>query len=143
MKIAAQVGDIQRHLFETLRRELVKKYQVLTAGRIAQGVVDRLFARPQALHGEELQIVENLSNELARDNQIIRDAAFISLEVMLELEGAKNDFRAERRIIETLHWLERFGKKPEGISLAKELKSLMSAGDFLRVGKQERLGEER
>ena len=97
----------------------------------------------RALHGEELQIVERLSNELARDNQIVRDAAFISLEAMLEMGGAKNDFRAERRIIETLHWLERFGQQPDGIPLAKELNRLMSAADFLRVQRQQELGGEK
>lgn len=140
-EITANVGSIQRHLFEALRRELTEEYEMITAGQLAQAVVDRLFARPAALHGEELRLVESLSNELAK-SQVVRDAAFVCLEALMQLEGAHNDFRAERRIIETLDWLERFGQKPQGTSLAEVLNNLLSTVGFLKVGRQETLGGE-
>jgi hypothetical protein len=40
---------------------------------------------------------------------------------MLEVEGATNDFQAERRILETIHWLEQFGEMPEEASLSAAL----------------------
>jgi hypothetical protein len=134
LKVASQVGTVERHLFELLRRELVKEYDAISSGQLAQLVVDRLFARPAALHVENLQVVERISTQLAQENEVVRDAAFVSLDAMLELEGAKNDFRAGRRIIETLHWLERFGNKPEGVSLPQVLDTLMSETKVLKIG---------
>jgi hypothetical protein len=136
LEVAAQVGKIQRQVFEMLRRELVTEYDPISGGQLAQLVVDRLFARPAPLHVEDNQIVESISTQLARDNEAVRDAAFVSLNAMLELEGAKDNYKAERRIIETMHWLARFGNKPEGVSLAQVFDTLKSETNVLKIGNE-------
>ena len=123
-EMSLQVGAVQRQVFEILRRELVKTHEAIEGGRLAQGVTDRLFARPAALHGEEFELVLKLSDDLAKENSALRNAAFVTLDAMLQIEGGKNDFRAERRIIETIHWLEQFGRKPNEMTLAETLETI-------------------
>jgi len=115
---------IQRQVFEILRRELVKTHEAIEGGRLAQAVTDRLFARPAALHGEEFELVRKLSDRLTKENSVLRNAAFVPLEAMLQIKGAKSDFKAERRIIETIHWLEQFGAKPKKLALADALDAM-------------------
>ena len=123
-EMSLKVGAVQRQVFEILRRELVKTHEPIEGGRLAQAVTDRLFARPAALYGEEFEMVRKLSDHLAKTNPVLRSAAFVTLDAMLQIEGVKNDFKSERRIIETIHWLEQFGQKPNQMTLADALDTL-------------------
>jgi hypothetical protein len=123
-EMSLQVGAVQRQVFEILRRELVKTHEAIEGGRLAQAVTDRLFARPAALYGEEFELVRKLSDHLAKEYPVLRSVAFVTLDAMLQIEGAKNDFKSERRIIETIHWLEQFGQKPKAMTLADVLDTL-------------------
>jgi hypothetical protein len=123
-QVSLHVQAIQRQVFEILRRELVKTHEAIEGGRLAQAVTDRLFARPAAVHGEEFELVRKLSDRLAKENSLLRNAAFVTLEAMLQIEGAKSDLKPERRIIETIHWLEQFGAKPKEMTLAEALDAI-------------------
>jgi len=124
-ELRSQVDAIQTRMVVMVRRELVKDYGTLAGSQLAQATVDRLFARPAGLSGESVELVKNLSHELARENKFVRDAAFVTLVAMLELEGAANDFKAERRIIETLDWLRQYGEPPTGLTLEEVNRRLM------------------
>jgi hypothetical protein len=52
---------------------------------------------------------------------------------MLELEGATNDFKAERRIIETRHWLHQYGEPPTGLTLQEVNQRLMRGEDLPQI----------
>ena len=132
-EVRSQIDAIQMRMVVMVRRELLKQYGALTGSQLAQATVDRLFARPAALSGEYEQLIESLSNELARNNQVARDAAFVTLAAMLELERANNDFKAERRILETLRWLKQFGEQPEGITLQEINDALFAEDDLLTI----------
>ena len=125
-EVRSQIDEIQTRMVVLVRRELVKHCGALEASQLAQATVDRLFARPAALTAEYSQRVETLGNEFARDNKFVRDAALVTLAAMLELEGANNDFKAERRILETLHWLHQFGEQPMQLSLEEVHQRLMT-----------------
>jgi hypothetical protein len=77
--IANQVSSIQRLVFERLRPEFVKENESISGLRLCQAVVDRFFARRGSLEGDEAGLVQHLSNEIARDNQVVREAAFVTL----------------------------------------------------------------
>jgi hypothetical protein len=132
-EITSHTGAIQTRMVVLVRRELVKHYEALTATQLAQAIVDRLFARPPALNNEYSELIENISTALARDNQFVRDAAFITLHALLELEGDKNDFKAERRIIETRHWLHQYGEPPMGLTLQEVNEKLMTEEDLPQI----------
>jgi hypothetical protein len=132
-EVKSQIAEIQTRMVVMVRRELVKHYEVLTASQLAQATVDRLFARPAALSDEYSQLIESLSNVIARENQFVRDASFITLNAMLELEGAENDFKTERRIIETLHWLHQYGEQPMGMTLQQVHQRLMTGEDLPEI----------
>ena len=139
-ELKSQIDSIQTRMVLMVRRELLKQYEVITASQLAQAAVDRLFARPAALGSE---LIESLSNELARENKFVRDAAFVTLAAMLELEGTGNDFKAERRILETVHWLKRYGEQPQGITLQEINESPFAEGDLRPIAKHEELKAER
>ena len=123
-EIANQISSIQRLVFDRLRPDFVKEHESISGLRLCQAVVDRLFARPASLQGDEAESVQHLSNEVAKNNQVVREAAFVTLKIMLEVEGDTNDFQAERRILETIHWLEQFGEIPEQTSLQRALEKV-------------------
>lgn len=129
-EIAAQVSAIQRCLFSQLHPRLTKEHGAIFGAQLAQSVVDRLFGRRVSLQGDALQLVDQLSSSLAERNQTVRDAAFVSLRAMLEVEGASNDFVAERRIVDTLHWLKQFGEMPANIPLTEVLDRLAADVDL-------------
>ena len=142
-EVKSQIDSIQTRMVVMVRRELLKQYGAITASQLAQAAVDRLFARPPALIGEYVQLIESLSSELARENKFVRDAAFVTLTAMLELEGANNDFKAERRILETLHWLKQYGEEPKGTTLQEINEAPFAEGDLLPITKREDLRENR
>jgi len=124
---------IQTRIVVLVRRELVRDYEALIASQLAQATADRLFGRPAALSSEYSELIETLSTVLARDNQFVRDAAFITLSALLELEGSNNDFKSERRIIETLHWLHQYGEPPPELTLAEINQKLMTEEDLPQI----------
>ena len=132
-EVKTHTDVIQTRMVVLVRRELVKDYDALVASQLAQATVDRVFARPAALNHEFSELIESLSTVLARDNKFVRDAAFLTLNAMLELEGANNDFKAERRIIETLHWLHQYGEPPIGITLHEIHQRLMTEEDLPHI----------
>jgi hypothetical protein len=132
-EVTSQIGEIQTRMVVLVRRELVKHYEVLIASQLAQATVDRLFARPAALSGECSELIERLSGILARDNKFVRDAAFISLSALLELEVTNNDFKAERRILETLQWLNQIGEPPMGTTIQEIHRKLMMEDDLPHI----------
>jgi hypothetical protein len=132
-EVKSQIVLIQTRLVLLVRRELAKQFDALTASQLAQATVDRLFARPAALSGEYSQLIESLSNTLARENKFVRDAAFLTLNAMLELEGANKDFKAERRIMEALHWLNQFGAQPMGMTLQEIHERLTTEDDLPQI----------
>src|SRR5215831_5214716 len=132
-EVKTHTDAIQTRMVVLVRRELVKHYDALVASQLAQATVDRLFARPATLNLEYSQVIESLSTLLARDNKFVRDTAFITLNAMLELEGSNNDFKAERRIIETLHWLHQYGEPPTEMTLQEIHKRLMREDDLSHI----------
>jgi|SRR5215831_3959574 len=125
-EVRAYADAIQTRMVVLVRRELVKDHEALVASQLAQATVDRLFARPAALSSQYSELIGTLSTALAKDNQFVRDAALTTLGAMLELERAENDFKAERRIIETLHWLQQYGEPPTGLTLQEVNQRLMT-----------------
>jgi hypothetical protein len=140
-ELKSQVDSIQTRIVVMVRRELLKQYGTITASQMAQATVDRLFARPAALGGEYIQLIDSLSNEIVRENKFVRDAAFVTLAAMLELDGANNDFKAKRRILETLQWLKQYGEEPLGITLQEINEELLAEGDLLTIARHEELEE--
>ena len=110
------VGAIQRGVFSQLQPGFVERHGQIEGGRLAQEVVDKLFGRLSPGNGHDTVLANQSATEVARDNQNIRDAAFISLRAMLEVEGGKKNFAAERRILDTIHWLKQFGEIPPDAS---------------------------
>lgn len=100
----------------------------IPGGQLAQAVVDRIFARPVTLDGTERRLADQLSADLVKRNETLRAAAFASLRAMVEVEGAKNNFPAERRILDTMEWLTQFGGLPAESPLAESLERLRAAG---------------
>jgi hypothetical protein len=94
-QIAAQVSAIQRYLFDQLNPPLTTAHGQITGTPLAQAVVDRLFARQISLSGKERILADQLSANLVKGNETIREAGFATLRAMLEVEGAKNNFPAE------------------------------------------------
>jgi hypothetical protein len=60
-----------------------------TLVELSDAVTDRLFARPAGLYGEEFELVRKLSDHLAKEYPVLRSAAFVTLDAMLQLEGAR------------------------------------------------------
>jgi hypothetical protein len=142
-EIANQISSIQRLVFERLRPEFVKEHGSIAGLQLGQAVVDRFFARPASLQGDDAELVQCLSNEIARNNRVVRDAAFVTLKVMIEVEGATNDFQAERRILETINWLEQFGEIPEPTSLKEALEKVRLLPDHQQISSAGAKGKDR
>jgi hypothetical protein len=124
LQVEAEVSAIQRYLFDQIRPSLTTAYGYFEGGQLAQSVIDRLFARPVALAGKERLLVDRLSRDLLKGNESVRQVAFSSLRAILEVEGARNNFPAERRILDTVEWLKQFGGLPAGIPLSEALTRL-------------------
>src|SRR5690242_6836353 len=103
-RTTTQVKAIQRGVFSKLHPKFAERHGQIEGGRLAQEVVDKLFGRLSPSNGHDTALTDQSASEVARDNQNIRDAAFISLRAMLEVEGANKNFAAERKILETIHW---------------------------------------
>jgi len=95
-EIAAQWSAIQRYVFDQLRPSFMSAHGQFPGGQLAQAVVDRIFARQVSLTGKERLLADRLSADLVKRNETLREAAFASLRAMIEVEGAKNNFPAER-----------------------------------------------
>ncbi len=127
-EIVAQVSAIERYLCDHLRPQFVEEYGPVAGAALANAVIDRLFARAIAPHGVELELAKQLSSTLAKENKPLRDAAFVSLRALLEVEGVSNNFAAERRIVDTIYWLKQFGEIPQESLLPQVLDRLISTG---------------
>jgi hypothetical protein len=108
----AEVNAVQRCFVAQFHPLFVRQHGHLLGGRLAQAVVDKLFGRPSSLSGGELGLAERLTADIAAENLAVRNAAFISLRAMLQVEGASGNFAAERRIMDTIQWLKQFGEIP-------------------------------
>lgn len=97
-------------------------------GQLAQAVVDRIFARQVSLTGKERLLADQLAADLVKRNETLREAAFSSLRAMLEVEGANNNFPAERRILDTMDWLKQFGGLPAESVLFEAFARLRAGG---------------
>ena len=121
---AAHVQVLQRHVYRQLHPLFVARYGQIDGSRLTQEVVDKLFGRVTPRNGHDLTLAEQSACEVARENQSVRDAAFVSLCAMLEVEGAKKNFAAERRILDTIHWLKQFGEIPPDSSEPQTLERI-------------------
>jgi hypothetical protein len=117
----SQVLALQRQIFNQLHPVFVKRRGHIEGARLAQEVVDKLFGRGAPRNGHDLTEAINSAGEIAREDKNVRDAAFISLRAMLEVEGANKNFAAERRIIDTIDWLKQFGEIPSDASQPQAL----------------------
>lgn len=108
----AQIQSIQRDVFRRIHFSFLERHGQLEGSRLAQLTVDRLFGRPNSVRGYESFVAEQFAARIATENRHIRNAAFISLLTMLEVESADHKASNRRRIEDTLHWLEQFGEVP-------------------------------
>ena len=122
---AEQLEILQRWLFDQLRPSLAKEFGDEYGDRLAQAVVDRFLVRPSSLARDDLIFGEQLAARIASEHQEIRDVVFVSLRAMLEVEGAKNHFAAERKILDTIQWMKQFGEIPQGNSQLHALQELI------------------
>jgi len=122
---ASQVQALQRRVYSQLHPLFVSRYGQIDGSRLTQEVVDKLFGRSTPRNGHDL--AEESAGEVAKENQNVRDAAFVSLRAMLEVEGANKNFAAERRILDTIHWLKQFGEIPPDASEPQALKRISEA----------------
>ncbi|MDQ6652845.1 MAG: hypothetical protein M3Y84_08880 [Acidobacteriota bacterium] len=127
-EIAKQVCVIQRYLIDKLRLSLGTTHGEIAGAQLSQAMVDRLFARPVTLAGRERLLADRLSGDLVRENRCVRDATFVSLQALLEVESTKHNVIAKRRVLETLDWLRQFGEAPSEGSLAKVFEQLTIVG---------------
>ncbi len=111
-KTVAQIQTVQRHVFRQIRFRFLERHGQIEGSRLAQLTVDKLFGRANSRHGDDGLSVEQFATEIAIENQTIREAAFICLLAMLELQSADNHAAARRRIADTIHWLQQFGEIP-------------------------------
>jgi len=111
-KPVAQIQAVQRHVFRQIRVRFLERHGQMEGCRLAQLTVDKLFGRAISLRNEDSSLVEQFAAEIAIENQTIRDAAFICLLAMLELQNVDNHAAARRRIADTIHWLQQFGEIP-------------------------------
>lgn len=112
----AQIQTIQRHVFRQIRVRFLARHGQLEGSRLAQLTVDQLFGRAAVVKGNDSALAEQFAAEIALENRDIRDAAFICLLAMFELESAKTDSPATRRIVEAIYWLKQFGEIPPSAS---------------------------
>lgn len=108
----AQIQSIQRDVFRQIHFSFLERHGQLEGSRLAQLTVDRLFGRPNSVRGYETLVAEQFAASIATENRHIRNAAFISLLTMLQVESADHKASTRRRIEDTLHWLEQFGEVP-------------------------------
>jgi hypothetical protein len=108
----AQIQSIQRDVFRQIHFSFLERHGQLEGSRLAQLTVDRLFGRPNSIRGYESFVAEQFAARIATENRDIRNAAFISLLRMLEVESADHTASTRRGIEDTLHWLEQFGEVP-------------------------------
>lgn len=120
----AQIQIVQRYVFRQIHFRFLERHGQMEGSRLAQITVDRLFARANSLKGEESFLAGQFAADIASENQQIRNAAFISLLTMLELESADDNSSARRRIVDTIHWLKQFGEIPSGAGEADALARL-------------------
>jgi len=113
-QVVAQIHTIQRYVFRNIHFRFLAQHGQIEGSRLAQATVDKLFARANSLKGSESVLAAQFAAEIARDNCHIRNAAFICLLSMLEVEIAHHNAPARRRIVNTLHWLRHFGEIPPG-----------------------------
>jgi hypothetical protein len=132
----SRVQALQRGVYSQLNPLFVARYGQIDGSRLTQEVVDKLFGRvtPRSVH--DLALAEESAGEVAKENQNVRDAAFVSLRAMLEVEGANKNFTAERRILDTIHWLKQFGEIP---SDASEPQALNRISETLFTNRGQRL----
>ena len=107
-----QVQTIQRNVFRQIHPQFLERHGRIEGSRLAQLTVDKLFGRSNSLKDYENFLAERFAAELACENQIVREAAFISLLAMLEVERVTCRASAARRIVDTLNWLKQFGDIP-------------------------------
>ncbi len=116
LKTVTRVQALERCIYSHLRHQFVERHGDLRGGRLGQAAVDKLFGRTPVLSQDDSALAESLAAEIATESKIIRDAAFISLRAMLEIEGETHNFSAERRMLDRMHWLKQFGETPRHAS---------------------------
>jgi len=77
-----------------------------------QYVVDLLLARPRNDDAKKRATVEQIAADIVSRDKELRDALFVSLRAKLAIEGDGFNFSGERRGMETIIWLKRFGEIP-------------------------------
>jgi hypothetical protein len=126
-QIVSQVQSIQRQVFRQIRPRFVARHGQMEGSRLAQVTVDRLFGRSISLKGDDSRLASQFAAEVASEDQFIRNAAFISLLAMLEVERANKNAASRRRIAETISWLEQFGEVPADASEPDALAGITEA----------------
>ena len=112
------VSDLQRWLVSQMRPELIEEYGDFLGGQLAQTVVDKLFARPLALRGSELELSERLAIRALCGSENLRDLTIHCLRLLRDEAVSHNNAKAIIRIDETLRWA---ATMPHGQETAGEI----------------------
>jgi hypothetical protein len=110
--VTVQVQAIQRLVFNGIRSSFVPRYGQIEGHRLAQITVDKLFGRATSVKGNDGSLSAQFAAEIADKNELIRDAAFVSLLASLEVETADQSPVVRRRLVDSVRWLEQFGNIP-------------------------------
>ncbi len=133
-----QVNDCLRSIEDAIFRSVLVILQergTTASEHLPRSVVNKLLGRTCVGNGSESCIVKQIAADLMEGDSEVRDAVFISLQALLAVEGEKKNFEAERRILETIQWLKKFGEMPRTSHDSETLRTLAE-----RLGRHRGLG---
>jgi hypothetical protein len=84
-------------------------------------------------------LIESLSSELAKDNKIARDAAFVSLLQCLKWKELTMISKLNGGL-ETVRWLKQFGEQTEGMTLQEINDKLFAEGELVTIARHKQNG---